>query len=243
MKVDLNGKSAIVTGGSKGYGTGIAEALKNKGMNVYITGRDQSALDSVSESLGVSALKADVTSSGDWDRVIQTVMDETGQLDVLVNNAGAGVKIGPLAEMSDEEIQNAIDVNLTGTAFGCRRAARIMVAQKSGTIINVSSACQRQAWPGWSIYSAAKAGMGQLSNCLYGETREHGVRVTTLIPSWGATGFLDAAGLDGFPEDIESRCIKPSEIGDLVVTICELPEHLEIQDLTLWPRVQQVEPL
>jgi len=243
MKVDLAGKTVVITGGNKGYGAGIAEALKNKGMNVWITGRDQATLDSTSEQLGVSAIQADVTSSEDWDRVMQTVMDAAGQLDILVNNAGAGVKIGPLSEMTDEEIQNSIDVNLTGTAFGCRRAAKIMKEQKSGTIINISSVCQRQAWPGWSVYSASKAGMGQLTNCLYTEMREHGVRATTLIPSWGATEFLDAAGLDSFPEDVESQCIKPSEIGDLIVTICELPAHLEIQDLTLLPRVQQIEPL
>jgi short-subunit dehydrogenase len=118
-----------------------------------------------------------------------------------------------------------------------------MKRQRSGTIVNVSSVCQRQAWPGWSMYSAAKAGLAQLSNCLYTELRPFGVRVTTVIPSWGATQFLDAANLPGRSPEEDALCIQPEELGDLVVTVCELPAHLALQDLTLWPLIQQVEPL
>ncbi|GAB4527091.1 MAG: SDR family NAD(P)-dependent oxidoreductase [Anaerolineae bacterium] len=243
MRTDLSGKTAIVTGGSKGYGSGIAEALSRKKVNVWITGRDESALASTASRLGVRWLAADVTSPLDWDRLFDAVLGETGRLDILVNNAGAGIRIAPLAEMTDEEIQRSIAVNLTGAALGCRRAAGVMGRQGSGTIINISSACQSHAWPGWSVYSAAKAGLAQLSNCLYTELRERGVRVTTLVPSWGATEFLDAAHLSPFDPDVAARCIQPEDMGDLVVSICELPPHLEIQDVTLWPLVQKVEPL
>ncbi len=189
-KIDLSGTTAIVTGGAKGYGAGIAEALRRKGVNVWITGRDEPALVNTASRLGVSWFRADVTSSADWDSLFDTVLEETGRLDILVNNAGAGVRIAHLAELTDDEIHQALAVNLTGAILGCSRAAKIMAQQRSGTIINISSACQEQAWPGWSVYSAAKAGLAQLSNCLYTELREEGVRVTTLIPSWGAMGFL-----------------------------------------------------
>jgi NAD(P)-dependent dehydrogenase (short-subunit alcohol dehydrogenase family) len=243
MKTDLSGKTAVVTGGARGYGAGIASALRQKGVRVWITGRDPVTLQNAAQQLGVEAICADVTSSEDWDRVCDGVLREAGRLDILVNNAGAGVRIVPLIEMTDEEILSSIMVNLTGAVLGCRRAARIMKEQRSGTIVNVSSVCQREAWPGWSVYSAAKAGLAQLSNCLYTEVRESNVRVTTLSPSWGATEFLGAAGLVPFKPDLRAKCIQPEDLGDMVVTICELPPHLEIQDLTLWPLVQRVEPL
>jgi len=241
--MNLSGKIAIVTGGAKGFGAGIAAVLKENGVQVWITGRDQAALDQVAAELKVKAIRADVTSSQDWDNVCQSVIAKNQQIDILVNNAGAGVNIAPLTEMTDEDIQQSIAVNLTGAILGCRRIAKVMKETGSGTIINVSSVCQRQAWPGFSVYSAAKAGMGQLSNCLYAELREYGVRVTTLIPSWGATGFVSSVGLpDRTPEE-NAKCIQPRELGEMVATICDLPSHLAIQDLTLWPLIQKVEPL
>lgn len=243
MKTDLTNQTAIVTGGAKGYGAGIAQALKEKGVQVWITGRDRQALDKAVRELGVHALQADVTSPTDWDRVFEIVLGQTGRLDILVNNAGAGIRIAHLADTSDDEIAASIAINLTGAILGCRRAARVMKEQGAGTIINVSSACQRQAWPGWAVYSAAKAGLGQLSNCLYTELRPYGVRVTTLIPSWGATEFLTAADLPDFKPEVKEKCIQPRDLGDIVVTICELPPHLEMQDITIWPLIQKVEPL
>ncbi|MFP4028160.1 MAG: SDR family oxidoreductase [Candidatus Brocadiia bacterium] len=243
MKTDLEDKVAIVTGGSRGYGAGIAEVLCEKGCQVWITARSEDQLRQTANRLGVQFIVADVTVSEDWDRVFSDVMNETNRIDMLVNNAGAGVDIAPLAEQTDEEIQQSIDINLTGAIFGCRRAAKVMAEQGSGTIVNISSVCEKEAWPGFGPYSAAKAGLAQLSNCLYTELREKGVRVTTLTPSWGATNFGRAAGLPEKDEETREKCIQPRELGEVVAQICELPPHLEIQDLTLWPRIQDVVPL
>lgn len=243
MKADLHDTTAIITGGSRGYGAGIAEVLNEKGCRVWITARGEEDLRETAERIGVQYVSADVTSPDDWDRVFDAVMDETGRLDILVNNAGAGVEIAPLAEQTDEQIRKSIDINLTGAIFGCRRAARVMAEQGSGTIVNVSSVCEQQAWPGFGPYSAAKAGLAQLSDCLYTELREQGVRVTTLTPSWGATNFATAAGLESKDEETREKCIQPRELGEVVAQICELPAHLEIQNLTLWPRIQEVVPL
>jgi NAD(P)-dependent dehydrogenase (short-subunit alcohol dehydrogenase family) len=239
----LSGQVVVVTGGAKGFGAGITAALCERGASVWATGRDTAALEAIASEPQVRGLRADVTSPEDWDRVCETVLAEHGRLDILVNNAGAGIRIAPLLEMTDEEIREAIAVNLTGSILGCRRVAGVMKQAGSGTIVNISSVCQRQAWPGFSVYSAAKAGLGQFSNCLYAELREHGVRVTTLLPSWGATGFATAAGLSAQPPRVAERCIQPRELGELVAAVCELPAHLELQDLTLWPMVQKVEPL
>jgi NADP-dependent 3-hydroxy acid dehydrogenase YdfG len=239
----LTGKTAIVTGGYRGYGSGIAEKLKKNGAVVWITGRNEKDLEATGRRLGLHAMRADAASASDWDALVEKVIDECGSIDILVNNAGGGVKIAPLDEQNDEDIETSIGINLTGAVMGCRRVVPFMKKQKSGTIVNVSSVCAKEAWPGWSIYSAAKAGMVQFSQCLYTELREYGVRVTSLIPSWGATNFLAAADLPGFDAETAEAAIQPGELGELVVTICALPPHLNIEELTLWPLVQKIEPL
>ncbi len=243
MKTDLSGNVALVTGGSKGYGVGIASALRKKGMEVWITARNEASLNTAAQDFDLKPIRADVTSPDDWDRVFETVLDQSGRLDVLVNNAGGGINIGSLVDMTDNDVEQTIALNLTSVIFGCRRAARVMSDQKSGAIINISSICQRQAWPGWSAYSAAKSGLGQFSKCLYTELRPYGVRVTTVIPSWGATDFLETAGLTDRSPEANARSIQIEDMGDMVVTICELPQHLELQDMTLLPIIQPIEPL
>jgi len=112
-----------------------------------------------------------------------------------------------------------------------------------GTIVNISSACANHAWPGWSTYSAAKAGLEQFSKCLYLEHREQGLRVTSIAPSWGATGFTESADLGKQEKEIRKRSIKPSELGKIVADVCALPSHLFMQEVILWPTVQPVEAL
>ncbi len=185
----LKGRIALVTGASRGYGAGIAQALAAEGAMVWLAARSKKELTVVAEAVEGRPVVADVTSGADWDRVFQTVQAESGRLDILVNNAGAVFGVGPLAQTSDAQIERNLTVNLTGTILGCSRAAKLMTVQKSGTIVNVASVCAVQAWPGWSVYSAAKAGILQLTRCLYTELRPHGARATCLMPSWGSRRF------------------------------------------------------
>lgn len=244
--MQMKNKIVLVTGGSKGYGAGIAEVMKQAGAKVWITGREQKALDATAKRLGVKAIRADVTSPADWDRVFSAIQAEAGRLDVLVNNAGGGVNIAPMAEQTDEAIAQIIAVNLTGQLYGCRRAAKVMKQQKDGIIINISSGCALHAWPGWGPYSAAKAGLNQFAHCLYTELREAGVRVTTITPYWGATDFVAAAGIAGHPAgdpEIRKKCMQPAEMGQMVLDICRTPAHLAIPDITVQPLIQQIEPM
>jgi NAD(P)-dependent dehydrogenase (short-subunit alcohol dehydrogenase family) len=207
----MQDQAAIVTGGSKGYGAGIAQALKEAGAKVWITGRDQAALDAAAKRMRVQAVRADVTSPADWDRVFDAVLGAAGRLDVLVHNAGGGVRIGPMDTQTDDAMAQSIAINLTGVLYGTRRAVPVMKRQKGGMIIHISSGCARHAWPGWGPYSAAKAGLNQYAHCLYAELRPHGVRVTTITPYWGATDFVNAAGIAEHPvadPDIRKVCIQ-----------------------------------
>lgn len=239
----MRGQVVLVTGGSRGYGYGIAQVLRGAGAKVWITGRDEAALKKAAGRLKVEALVADVTSPADWDRVFKTVLARHGRLDVLVNNAGGGIRIAPFAEQSDESLEAIVRLNLTGQMFGWRRAAKVMRKQKSGLIVNMSSGCALHAWPGWGPYSAAKAGLNQASHCLYTELREAGVRVCTVTPYWGDTSFRDAADVPQASADVRRKMMQPAEMGQLVLDICKLPVHLVIPDVTVQPLVQQIEPM
>jgi len=237
--MEIAGKKVIVTGGSGGYGKGIAAAFKKAGAEVWITGRNEQKLQSTASELGVHAILANVTSGKDWDKV----MEEAGPVDILINNAGGGGTIQPIAEQSDEEIINAINNNLTGTLLGCARAAKIMKQKKSGLIINISSVCALYAWPAWSVYTAAKAGLSKFSHGLYTELRPYGVRVFCVTPSWGATGFNTAANIPAFNAETRDKAIQPGEMGKLILELAEMPDHLNITDITIQPLIQDINPM
>lgn len=239
--MQLKNAKVLVTGGSDGYGRGIAAVLKKAGAEVWITGRNVEKLEKAAEELGVRTIQADASSGADWDRV----MRETGELDVLVNNAGFGGKIVPVAEQTDEDIIRTIETNLTGVVLGCRRAGAMMAKRKRGIIINISSVCALYAWPAWSVYTAAKAGVAKFSHGLYTELRPHGVRVSCVTPSWGQTGFNHAANISGASENPElaAKCIAPEELGNIVRSIIEQPDHLAIPDVTVQPVIQDISPM
>ena len=240
--MELQGEKAIVTGGDGGFGEGIACALAERGAKVWITGRNREKLEAAAKRTGAVPVVADVTSGADWDRLFSLVGDDVG---ILVNNAGAGVRISPLAGQSDAEIADSVNINLTGAIMGCARAAAVMGERRRGAIVNISSVCALYAWPGWSVYTAAKAGLSKFSHALYTEMRPLGVRVFTVTPSWGATGFNRAAGIEGASEDpsLAAKCIAPDEIGRIVADMLETPDHLAVPDITLQPMIQDIQPM
>ena len=239
----LNNAVAIVTGGSKGYGFGIAKALKAEGAEVWITGRDAKSLEKAATELGVHGIQADVANGADWDKLVGEIMKAKGHIDLLVNNAGAGVAIKPVAEQTDDAIINSINTNLIGAILGCKRAAGVMTSQKSGMIINISSVCALHAWPGWSVYTAAKAGLSKFGHGLYTELRPFGIRVTTVTPSWGATEFNSSSKLSALDSGTLSKCMSPGEMGDLIVHLFTMPDHLAVPDIQVQPMVQEIIPM
>jgi NAD(P)-dependent dehydrogenase (short-subunit alcohol dehydrogenase family) len=242
----LQGVVSLVTGGTKGWGLGIADALKQAGAAVWVTGRDEAAVHQAQTVHGLQGIAADVSKVEDWDRVVATIEKESGPIGILVNNAGAGGKIVPVGEQTDASIVDTIFTNLIGPMLGSRRIIPGMISRGDGVIVNISSACSFKSWPGWSIYSAAKAGLEQFARGLYVELRPHGIRVSTIIPAWGATEFTKAADLPGHPAgdpEIAKQCIQPSEMGQTVLNICTQPKHLAVLELTLLPLVQEICPL
>lgn len=239
----LSGKIALVTGGAKGYGRGIANQLQAAGAHVTITGRDKKALAAAAAEMGVSALQADAASAKDWERVMAHMAKTHGGLDILVNNAGGVIKVAPVGEQTPETIAECIALNLTGPILGSRAALPLMEGRKGCTIVNISSLCDRESWPGWAVYAGAKAGLKQFSEGLYVDVRSLGIRVTTITPAWGRTEFRSAANLEEFDESTASRVTQPDEMGRVVAEACALPDHLCTLDLTLLPMVQEIVPL
>jgi len=237
---DLSPATVIVTGGSRGFGAGIAESFVNAGARVWITGRKEARLRETASRIGAHPFVADAADGASWDRLFETVLAATGRIDVLVNNAGEGVRISPAAEQDDDSVTRSIASNLTGAILGCNRAARIMEKQGDGFIVNIGSACSTHAWAGWGVYSAAKAGLLMFSRCLLAELRPHGVRVTSVLPSWGKTDFTEGANLPPRNPEVLAKCIDPSEIGDLLVQLHRLPAHLVAEEVKLWPMVQPI---
>lgn len=240
--MDLTNKVAIVTGASSGFGVGMARELINAGAKVWIVARNGTKLEKVAKEIGATAIVADVTKSEDWDELIAQVTKKDNTIDILVNNAGGAISVGEVGQQTDVQISDSIALNLTSAIIGSSRVAAIMKSQKSGTIIQMSSICAKQCWPGWSVYGAAKAGLEQFSRGLYTEMRPHNVRAVYVTPSWGATDFGKSVDLPEPDPAVEEKMIQPKDIGQLIVSICTLPDHLVIPEVTVLPMVQEIVP-
>ena len=176
----LEGKAALVTGGSRGIGRAIALELARAGAGVtlsYRSGKDEA--EQVASEAGARAVEADVSDP----EQAKALVDGVGELDILVNNAGV-TRDGLIARMSDEDWRVVIETNLSGTFHTCRAAARGMMKRRSGSIVNVSSIVGLHGNPGQANYSASKAGIIGLTKALARELGNRGVRANVVAPGY-----------------------------------------------------------
>ena len=158
----------LITGASGGYGKATAKAFKDNGDTVIMIARNIDKLNKAKKEVGGDlAFSMDVTNPADWENAVKTVKEKYGRLDIIVNNAGGGIAIKEVSDLSIEEIDETIKLNLNSVIYGCRAFAGMMKEQKCGTMINISSVCARQCWPLWSVYAAAKAGVLNFSKGMY----------------------------------------------------------------------------
>jgi NAD(P)-dependent dehydrogenase (short-subunit alcohol dehydrogenase family) len=188
----------------------------------------------------VVALASDVTKPETFERALKEVLDNFGKVDFLINYAGGALKVAPIEEMDDEINRRIIDLNLTSAIMSCRTFTPQFKKQGSGKIINVSSACDRRSWPGWSVYSAAKAGVNAFTKCLYTELRPHGIAVTLLVPGGSNTGFQTAAdGVKKFEWD-EDLAVRPEHFADMVYQTCALTKGGCVSEMLVYGLAQDV---
>jgi len=234
MQHHVQDKVVVITGGSSGFGLEAAGMLLEMGAKVVITGRNTERLDRAAAELAsddLLAVRADAVSTDDWKQLIAAAMERFGQIDVLINNHGAGCKIGEVENLTDEEIAEILDINITSVIKGSREVIAVMKPRGRGHIINVSSACARHSWPCWSVYTAAKAGMVGYTRCLHLEMAEWGGKATCFIPGAARTGFCDAAGIDdswleGYPG--------AAEFAATLVHCADVPDNTVIEEVNVW---------
>ena len=187
----LEGKVALVTGGSRGIGAAISRELGSAGARVavnYRSGKD--AAEEVASEVGGIALAANVGDPAEAKDLIERVESELGEVDVLVNNAGI-TRDTLIARMSDEEWEEVIETNLRGTFNTCRAVARKMLRRRSGAIVNMTSVVGLHGNPGQANYAASKAGIIGLTKALARELGSRGVRVNAVAPGYIATELTD----------------------------------------------------
>jgi 3-oxoacyl-[acyl-carrier protein] reductase len=189
----LQGQTAIVTGASRGIGRGIAGVLAREGANVVIAdinleGAKQTADAMVAQGLRAAALQVDITKSDQVDRMTQSVVEQFGRIDILVNNAGV-VSNMPVLDFPEEEWHKTIAVNLTGVFLCSKRVGQVMVGQKSGRIVNISSLSGRVGVPGQAAYCASKHGVIGLTQVLAIDLAPY-VTANAICPGMNETEML-----------------------------------------------------
>jgi NAD(P)-dependent dehydrogenase (short-subunit alcohol dehydrogenase family) len=220
-KFDLTGQIALVTGAARGLGRAISIALAQAGADVALGFRDVTAhggLPAEIESLGRKALplQMDVAHIDQIFRAVDYTVDHFGRLDILVNNAG--IAPGNLAEnVREEDYDLTLAVNLKGLFFACQAAGRVMIRQRTGRIINMSSQAGFAALPEESVYCMTKAGIVHLTRCLAVEWGKYNINVNAVAPTFIHTPGTEEALADPvFRADVVERIAALHRIGEPV---------------------------
>jgi NAD(P)-dependent dehydrogenase (short-subunit alcohol dehydrogenase family) len=191
--IDLSGRRALVTGGASGIGEETAGLLVALGASVVLADMNVAELPAAAKRTGaLGKVEGDVSSGAEVDRMVAEAAAMLGGLDLLFNSAGIGDDLVPVHEQSPERWQRVVDVNLKGTYLMCRAAGKLMVEQKRGAIVNVSSIVGLDAFPGRSAYGVAKAGVGHLTKTLACEWGNLGIRVNAIAPAYTRTPMVQS---------------------------------------------------
>ncbi len=225
MTTELKEKVAVVTGGTRGIGYSIAEALLVEGARVFICGREPLTLRNALENLGrlgesirVDGTIADVRHYDDCRKVIHAAAERFGGLDILVNNAGIGI-FKPLDQLTPEEWDATIETNLSGVFYCCREAIPLMRKRGGGYVFNISSLAGINPFAGGSAYNASKFGLNGFSEAMMQDVRYDGIRVSYIMPGSVATDFAAAPG----SRPRESWKLTGKEIAKAVIDLYKFP--------------------
>lgn len=231
----IEDKVALITGGSKGIGFGIAEALLWQGINVAVTSRTKAAAVDAAKKLNqlckgkakAIGLKADVRNFKSQEKVVQDVIDRFGKLDILVANAGLG-HFAPIDELTEEQWLETIDTNLTGVFYSVKAAVEELKKTK-GYIITISSLAGANFFPNGAAYNASKFGLTGFSQAIMLDLRKYEIKVTTIMPGSVATHFNNH-----IPDGKDDWKIQKEDVGSLVVDLLRmhprtLPSKIEVR--------------
>lgn len=229
----LQNKVALVTGGSKGIGYGVAQSMLAEGMRVAITARSQKSADAAAEKLKktgkgeVLALVADVRDGKSQQRAVDEIVAKWGGIDVLIANAGIGY-FGSIETLTTEDWNETIDTNLTGV-FHSVKACLQPLKKSKGYIITMASLAGTNFFAGGSAYNASKFGLVGFTQAIMMDLRNHGIKVSTIMPGSVATNFNNAS-----PSEADAWKIQPEDIGQMVIDLLKmnprtLPSKIEVR--------------
>jgi len=232
----IENKVALITGGSKGIGFGIAQSMLDEGMKVAITSRSQQAADQAAEKLSktgkgkVLGLEADVRDLNAQQKVIDKIIDEWGKLDVLIANAGVG-HFGSIEDLSTELWNETIDINLTGV-YNSIKVAVPSLKQTKGYIITIASLAGTNFFAGGFAYNASKFGLVGFTQAVMLDLRNYGIRVSTLMPGSVSSHFNSHD-----PSSDDAWKIQPEDLGQMIVDLLKinprtLPSKIEVRPTT-----------
>ncbi len=231
----LKNKKAIITGGSRGLGKATAIALANEGVDIAITGRNESKLKEVAKELkliGVNVTYA-AFDVGNYEQVqlgIEKIIEDFKSVDILINNAGIAA-FGSIMEMEVSEWTNIIQTNLLGMYYVTKEVLPFLIDKNEGDIINVSSMAGLSGNATISAYSASKFGVIGFSDSLMKEVRKNNIRVCTLTPSTIASDMAYDLGItDGNPDKV----LQPDDFAELIVAGLKLPRRAMLKGASLW---------
>lgn len=228
-------RTVLITGSSSGIGRATAAGFLDEGWTVYATARNPEDVSELAERDGCRAAELDVTVDHEVDRVVDRMLEETGRIDCLVNNAGYG-QYGPVEDVSVDTMRRQFEVNVYGPQRLMRAVLPHMRRREDGTIVNVSSAGGRIAFPGGGAYCGSKFALEAVSDSLRNEVRQYGIDVVLIEPGPAQTGFVDrvddeferldrSGAYEEFYEDLGDATLLASE-GVLTVTAEEVAAEI-----------------
>jgi NAD(P)-dependent dehydrogenase (short-subunit alcohol dehydrogenase family) len=229
-------KTALITGGSKGIGYGIAEVLIKEGVRVAITSRSQKNADQAAAKLNAIrdgfalGLESDVRNLASQEKAVQTVLDQWGRLDYFIANAGVG-HFAPIQELTAEQWQETIDINLTGVFFSAK-AAIAPLSESKGYFITIASLAGTNFFANGTAYNASKFGLVGFTQAMMMDVRNAGIKVSTIMPGSVATEFNGHQ-----PSDKDAWKIQPEDIGQIVSDLIKMPARTLPSKIEVRPSV------